>query len=97
MHAVLGRFFAAVLAAVGLVLASGLWMIGRVARQVVQGGGSFDWPLDWVVMTVLGLAMMAIFGHIRFVLYRRLAAAVAAAGLARRRRRHWRRSGAGWA
>lgn len=76
MHAVLGRFFAAVLVSVGLVLASGLWMIGRVARQVVQGGGSFAWPLDWVLMTALGLLMMAIFGHIRFVLYRRFAAAV---------------------
>ncbi len=76
MHAVLGRFFAAVLWAVGLLLASGLWMIGRVARQVVQGGGSFAWPLDWVLMTALGLLMMAIFGHIRFVLYKRFSAAV---------------------
>lgn len=77
MHAVLGRFFAAVLVAVGLVLGSGLWMVGRVARQVVQGGGSFAWPLDWVLMTALGLLMMAIFGHIRFVIYRRFVAAVA--------------------
>jgi len=76
MHAVLGRFFAAVLWAVGLLLASGLWMIGRVARQVVQGGAAFAWPLDWLLMTVLGLLMMAIFGHIRFVLYKRFAAAV---------------------
>ena len=29
MHDVLGRFFNAVLAAAGLTLASGLWMIGR--------------------------------------------------------------------
>ena len=76
MHAVLGRFFAAVLVAVVLLLASGLWMIGRVARQVVQGGGAFSWPPDWVAMTVVGLLMMAIFGHIRFVLFKRLAAAV---------------------
>jgi uncharacterized membrane protein len=78
MRAVLQRFFAAVLVAVGLVLGSGLWMIGRVARQVVQGGGTFAWPPDWVLMTALGLLMMAIFGHIRFVSYRRLAAAVEA-------------------
>lgn len=78
MHAVLGRFFAAVLVAVGLVLGSGLWMVGRVARQVVQGGGAFTWPLDWVLMTALGLLMMAIFGHIRFVLYRRFVTAVTA-------------------
>ncbi|MDP1646582.1 MAG: CopD family protein [Rubrivivax sp.] len=77
MHAVLGRFFAAVLVAAALVLGSGLWMVGRVARQAVQGGGSFAWPLDWVLMTALGLLMMAIFGHIRLVLYRRFVAAVA--------------------
>jgi uncharacterized membrane protein len=76
MHAVLRRFFAAVLLAVALVLASGLWMIGRVARQAAQGGARFDWPPSWVLMTALGLLMMAIFGHIRFVLYRRFVAAV---------------------
>ena len=79
MHAVLKRFFAAVLVASGLVVASGLWMIGRVARLVVQGGGSFTWPLDWTVMLVVGLLMVAIFGHIRFVLFKRLDAAVVAA------------------
>lgn len=71
MHAVLGRFFRAVLAASLLALGTGLWMIGRVARQVVQSGGSFSWPLDWVVMTAVGVLMVAIFGHIRFVLWRR--------------------------
>ncbi len=78
MHAVLGRFFAAVLWAAGLILASGLWIIGRVAKQAVQSGGSFSMPLDWGVMTGVGLLMMAIFGHIRFVLYRRLDRAVQA-------------------
>lgn len=78
MHAVLGRFFAAVLVAVGLVLASGLWLIGRVARMTVQSGAHFTWPLDWVVMTVVGVLMIGIFGHIRFVLYKRLDRAVAA-------------------
>ena len=39
MHDVLGRFFRAVLAASLLTLASGVWMLGRVARQVVQSGG----------------------------------------------------------
>ena len=36
MHDVLQRFLAAVGVAVVLVLGSGLWMIGRAARQVVQ-------------------------------------------------------------
>jgi uncharacterized membrane protein len=78
MHDVLGRFFKAVLAASLLVLASGLWMVGRVAKQVVQGGGDFAMPLAWSVMTALGTLMVAIFLHIRFALYARLSRAVAA-------------------
>ena len=78
MHDVLGRFFRVVLAASLLTLASGVWMLGRVARQVVQSGGNFQMPLAWTVMTVLGVAMVAIFLHIRFALYRRLDRAVAA-------------------
>lgn len=76
MHAVLGRFFAAVMVAAVVTLATGLWMIGRVAKQVVQGGGSFVMPPSWTVMAVLGVLMMLIFGHIRFVLYKRLREAV---------------------
>jgi uncharacterized membrane protein len=33
-------------------------------------------PMSWMVMATLGLLMMAIFGHIRFVLYKRLQRAV---------------------
>ena len=35
-------------------------------------------PLGWTVMATLGLVMVAIFGHIRFALYKRLQRAVAA-------------------
>ena len=59
MHDVLERFFAAVLVAVVLMLASGVWMIGNFARQVVQSGGSFAMPLGWTVMATLGLVMVA--------------------------------------
>jgi uncharacterized membrane protein len=79
MHDVLGRFFQAVLVAALLTLASGVWMLGRVAKQVVQSGGSFEMPLAWTVMSVLGVLMVAIFMHIRFALYKRLSRAVAAA------------------
>ena len=79
MQEVLGRFFAAVLVAAGLTLATGLWMIGRVAKQVVQTGGSFSMPPSWTLMAALGVLMILIFGHVRFVLYKRLCAAVAAA------------------
>lgn len=78
MHDVLGRFFNAVLGAVGLTLLSGLWMIGRVAKQAVQSGGNFAMPLEWTVMAALGIVMMLIFGHIRFALYKRLSRAVTA-------------------
>ena len=78
MHAVLGRFFQAVLAASLLTLLSGMWMIGRVAKHVVQSGGSFEMPSAWTIMAVLGVAMVAIFMHIRFVLYKRLDRAVTA-------------------
>ena len=79
MHDVLGRFFHAVLIASLLTLASGVWMLGRVAKQVVQSGGSFDMPLSWTIMATLGVVMVAIFMHIRFALYKRLSRAVAAA------------------
>lgn len=72
MHAVLGRFFSAVLAAIVVTLVSGVWMIGNVAKQVVQAGGRFSMPLEWTVMATLGIVMMLIFGHIRFSLYKRL-------------------------
>jgi uncharacterized membrane protein len=79
MHEVLGRFFRAVLVASLLALGTGVWMIGRVAKQVVQTGGSFHMSMEWTLMTVLGVAMVAIFMHIRFALYARLGRAVAAA------------------
>jgi uncharacterized membrane protein len=78
MHDALGRFFKAVLIAAVIVLASGLWMIGRVAKQTVQAGLPFNMPLDWTIMAVLGILMIAIFAHIRFALYKRLTRAVVA-------------------
>jgi uncharacterized membrane protein len=90
MHEVLRRFFAAVLVASLLALFTGLWMLGRVASESVRAGASVAWPIGWWVMVVLGTLMVAIFGHIRFVLFKRFAAARgagdlpgAAAGLAK--------------
>ena len=79
MHDVLGRFFNAVLVVAGLALVSGIWMIGRVAKQTVQSGGQFIMPVEWMVMSLLGVVMVLIFGHIRFALYKRLSLAVTAA------------------
>ena len=82
MHDVLGRFFRAVLVASLLTLASGVWMLGRVAKQVVQSGGSFQMPIAWTIMAVLGVVMVAIFMHIRFALYKRLSRSVDASAWA---------------
>lgn len=78
MHGALKRFFDAVLVVIVVVLVSGLWLIGRTAKEMVQAGLDFGMPLDWTIMATLGLVMMAIFGHIRFALFKRLSKAVAA-------------------
>ena len=77
MHGALQRFFAAVLIAIVVVLGSGLWMIGRVAKESVQAGLGFNMPLNWTIMATLGIVMMAIFLHVRFALFKRLGKAVA--------------------
>jgi len=78
MHDVLGRFFNAVLAAAVLALASGSWLIGQVAKQVVQSGGHFVMPVEWMIMSALGGVMALVYAYIRWALYRRLGRAVAA-------------------
>lgn len=78
MHGALGRFFRIALAAALVALASGLWMIGRVAKESVRAGAGFDMPLDWTIMATIGIIMIAIFGHIRFALFKRLDRAVQA-------------------
>lgn len=76
MHAVLGRFFNAVLGVALLTLATGSWMIVNTAAQLAQSEARFRMPLEWMIMATLGMVMMLIFGHIRFVLYKRLGRAL---------------------
>jgi uncharacterized membrane protein len=66
MHAVLGRFFRAVLWATAAVLLTGFWMLGRVARQFHVLEAPVVLPWTWWLMAVVGVLMVAIFGHIRF-------------------------------
>ncbi|MGE8615533.1 MAG: CopD family protein [Achromobacter veterisilvae] len=94
MASVLGPFLNAVLAAVVLILLSGIAMIGQEAAQAAQTGGAFFMPRSWTAMAAGGLVMMAIYGYIRFALYPRLGAAVArsdwpAGGLAMGGIRRW--------
>lgn len=77
MHRALGRFFRAAMWSATVVLGSGFWMIGRVAKQTVQAGGSFAMPLSWTIMAALGVLMVLVLGHIRFALYKRFDRAVA--------------------
>ena len=78
MHDVLARFFNLVLVAALLTLVSGLWMIGRVAKAASQSGAGFDMPISWTVMATLGIVMIALFGHIRFALFKRVRRALQA-------------------
>jgi uncharacterized membrane protein len=94
MHEVLGRFFNVITWLSLVALFTGAWMMGRVAKEVVQSGGQFNMPLDWTLMSVLGTLMVLIFGHIRFALYGRMRRAVAAsdwagAGTALQKIRQW--------
>ena len=78
MHEVLRRFFDTVLFAAGLALVTGVWMIAGDARAAGRAGVGLNMPLDWYVMAVLGMVMVAIFGVVRFVLFKSLSRAVEA-------------------
>ncbi len=94
MHAVLGRFFAAVLWATGAILLTGFGMLGRVARQFRAVDAPIHWPWTWWLMAFVGVLMVAIFGHIRVVRWPVMCQAVqagdwAAAGAALAGIRQW--------
>lgn len=76
IHHVLRRFFNAVSVSVVLVLLTGLWMVGRTAKQMSRIGISFEAPWSWTAMAVLGLVMIAIFAYVRMIPYRHLGRAV---------------------
>lgn len=78
LHDVLGRFFALVLVAAPLALLSGVALLLQATHAAAHAGVRLQVPLAWTLMALLGTLMVAIFGHIRFVLFRRLRAGVAA-------------------
>jgi uncharacterized membrane protein len=94
MQAVLQRFFSIVLWVALVTVLSGGLMVGRVASTTQATGGPFNMPLEWTVMAGLGVLMVAIFGHIRFALFKRVQRASAArdwpaAGAALKSIRDW--------
>lgn len=82
MHDVLGRFFKVVTVVSVVALFTGYWMMGHVAKTIVQAGGSFNAPLDWTVMAIVGTLMVLIYGHIRFALYGKMSKAMVANDMA---------------
>lgn len=68
--AVLSRFFPWVWLAIGVLLASGLWML------IKSFGGFGEAPVHVLIMFGVGLLMMLIFGHVYAGPYRRLRRAV---------------------
>ncbi|HEX5125175.1 MAG TPA: CopD family protein [Rhodocyclaceae bacterium] len=70
MAAMLRRFLCAVASAIVVLLVTGTWMM-------ILMGGMSNVPPSVHIMLGLGLAMMAIFGHVRFASYAGLRRAVA--------------------
>jgi uncharacterized membrane protein len=66
----LRRFFVVVSISIAVLLATGGWLLAQASAGTAPGG--------WHAMAALGVLMMLIFGHIRFLPYKRLARAVAA-------------------
>ena len=78
MHAVLERFFNTVLYMTAIALFSGVWMLLLFSNRGSDPGAYLKMPMGWMVMAALGTLMVAVFGHIRFVLFKRLHNAVLA-------------------
>lgn len=72
MRAAIGRFLDVAGVAALLVLATGAWMIATTTRTTVRAGIGVTLPIDSLVMAGLGLAMIAVYGYIRFVPWKRL-------------------------
>ena len=78
MQATLGRFLSLVAWTALLVLITGATMATLAGRVAHRSGLAFNVPLDWYAMAALFVVMIAVFVHIRLVLFRALERAVAA-------------------
>jgi len=78
LHATMRRFFVAVLASIVVIAVSGVAMISMAWSSARRSNLLFNMPLDWYTMIVVFVLMTAVFVHVRWVLFRRLGAAVAA-------------------
>lgn len=78
MAVVWRRFFRVVWVAIGVLLLTGGPMYAAMFRTMRETTGTGSVPLGWSLMMVIGLAMMAIFGHIYFAGLRKFLRALAA-------------------
>jgi uncharacterized membrane protein len=78
LHATMRRFFVAVMASIVVIGVSGVAMISMAWSSTRRANLLFNMPLDWYTMIVVFVLMVAVFVHVRWVLFRRLAGAVAA-------------------
>ena len=76
MHAAMRRFLAVVAVAIAVIFVCGVAMVAIAWSAAVRAGLRFNMPLDWYVMFAVFFAMLAVFVHIRGVLFPRLDAAL---------------------
>jgi len=77
MGAVWKRFFLIVMVSIVALFATGTHLYTAAFRAIKAATGQGAVPLGWNVMLVLGLLMMAIFGHIYFAGYAKFKRAMA--------------------
>ena len=79
MHAAMKRFLTVAAIAIAVLFVCGAAMVGIAWSAAARAGLAFNMPLDWYTMIATFFVMLAVFIHIRNVLFRRLDAAVTAA------------------
>ena len=79
MHAAMKRFLTVASIAIAVLFVCGAAMVGIAWSAAARAGLAFNMPLDWYTMIATFFAMLAVFIHIRNVLFRRLDTAVTAA------------------
>jgi uncharacterized membrane protein len=77
MGAVWKRFFPIVIVSIVALFGTGTNLYTTAFRAIKAATGQGSVPLGWNIMLVLGLLMIALFGHIYFVGYARFKRAMA--------------------
>jgi uncharacterized membrane protein len=78
MHAAIKRFLTVAGIAIAVLFVCGAAMLGIAWSAAARAGLAFNMPLDWYTMIAIFFVMLAVFIHIRNILFRRLDEAVKA-------------------